>query len=293
MDQTLHLIYNPAAGSLSERKALKAAREMGRLGYHIELLPTSGPGSATELARMAVAAGAKRIVVAGGDGTINEAINGFAPSQTELAIIPAGTANVLAIELGIPFNAADASRIAAKGYASPIDLGLAGERAFTLMAGIGFDAMAVKNLSPLLKKTIRHAAFPVAGLKAFIQEELPLLRVTSGDRMAAGYFAVVSNSHNYGGRFGPSPEASITDGLLDICVLKENSFPNMVNFWIRSLARSRLPADRAEYFRAAELEVTCPGGENVLVQTDGDLIGELPMKFSVMPGGLKVCRGNL
>lgn len=293
MSQTLHLIYNPAAGSLSERKAMKAARELGRLGFQIEVLPTRGPGSATELARMAVGAGARRIVVAGGDGTINEAINGFAVGETELAVIPAGTANVLAIELGIPFNATDASHIAAKGHASAIDLGLAGERYFTLMAGIGFDALAVKNLSPLLKKTIRQAAFPISGLKAYIQEELPLLRITSGNHTAAGYFVVVSNSHNYGGRFGPSPEASITDGLLDICVLKEKSFPNMVNFWVRALAKSRLSADRAEYFRAAELEITCPGGEKVLVQTDGDIIGELPMKFSVLPGGLKVCRGNL
>lgn len=293
MSRVMPLIYNPAAGGLSERKALKTAREMGRCGVEVELIPTSGPGSATGLAREAVARGATRIVVAGGDGTINEALNGFAVGETELAIIPAGTANVLAIELGVPLNVRDASRIAVRGKASAIDLGVAGDRYFALMAGAGFDALAIKNLNPVLKKTIRQASFPVSGIKTFIKEDLPLLRVTAPGHEAEGYFVVASNSRYYGGHFGPTPDASITDGLLDICVLREKSFPAMAEFWLRALTSSKLDEVRADYFRTEELEISCPSGEQVLVQTDGDLIGELPMSFSVLPGALRVCRGNL
>lgn len=292
----LSLIYNPAAGGVglsSEHKARHAAEEMERLGARVELLPTTGPGSARELAARAVAGGATRIAVAGGDGTINEAINGFAAGETELALIPAGTANVLALELAVPFGVREASRIAVRGRATPIDLGLAGGHAFALMAGIGFDALAIKNLNPVLKKAIRHAAFPISGLKTFVREDLPLLRISSHGVLCDGYFVVVSNSRYYGGRLGPTPEASISDGLLDVCVLKERSFTGMVNFWVRTLASAKLDRTHAEYFRVASLEVSAPHGEQVLVQTDGDIIGELPMEFSVVPGGLKVCRGNL
>lgn len=276
-----------------EHKAKSAAREMERLGARVELLPTTGPGSATGLAAQAVAGGATRIAVAGGDGTINEVINGFSPGKTELALIPAGTANVLALELAVPFGVREASRIAVRGRATSIDLGLAGGHAFALMAGIGFDAMAIKNLNPVLKKAIRHAAFPISGLKTFVQEDLPLLRVSGHGILCEGYFVVVSNSKYYGGRLGPNPEASITDGLLDVCVVKERSFASMVNFWLRALVNARLDDGRAEYYRVRELEVSAPGGEPVPVQTDGDIIGELPMIFTVVPGGLKVCRGNL
>lgn len=294
MSKVLHFIYNPVAGSLgSERKVRSAVREMERLGARLVLLPTHGPGSATDLARQAVREGARRVVVAGGDGTINEALNGIDIPATELAIIPAGTANILALEIGVPFNAREAARVAVRGKASHIDLGLAGERYFALMAGVGFDALAIKNLNPVLKKTIRQAAFPISGLKTFIKHELPLLHISAGEHEAEGYFVVISNSRYYGGLFGPNPDASATDGLLDVCVLKEKNLQGMVGFWLVALAKAKLEAKWAEYFRTAELEVTCPSGEHVLVQTDGDVIGELPMQFSVVPKALRVCRGVL
>jgi YegS/Rv2252/BmrU family lipid kinase len=291
------LIYNPTAGSAgisAERKAVTAAKEMAKLGARVTFMPTSGPGSATDLAREAVASGVRRVVVAGGDGTINEAINGFSQGETELAVIPAGTANVLAMELGIPFRVKEAAHIAVTAAAKAIDLGVAGNRYFTLMAGVGFDALAVKNLNPVLKKTLRQAAFPISGIKTFVREDLPLLRVETLDgNLTEGYFVVISNSRYYGGHFGPNPDASADDGLLDVCVLKHKNFTAMASFWLRSLASSRLDQDEAAYFRAGEVTVTCPEEKTVLVQTDGDVIGELPMRFHVIPGGLKVCKGYL
>jgi len=290
----MHFIYNPISGGIgAERKVNAAVREMQRLDAEVRLYPTHGPGTATDLAREAVSLGAKRIVVAGGDGTINEALNGFDLGVTELAIIPSGTANVLAIELGVPMRPKEAARIAVKGTASAMDLGVAGKRYFALMAGVGFDAMAIKNLNPVLKKTIRQAAFPISGIKTYIQEELPLLRVKFDDSETEGYFLIASNSRYYGGHFGPSSKASTTDGLLDVCVLKDKNLVSMVNFWIRALTRRKLDENKAQYFRAGSLEVTCPAKERVLVQTDGDVIGELPMEFSVVPSGLMVCRGML
>ena len=271
---------------------MKAAHTLKKLGARIELFPTTESGSATELARLAVSRGAPRIIVAGGDGTLNEVINGIAGTRTELAIIPTGTANVLAIEMDVPMNVTKACALAFEGKATAVDLGLAGDRYFALMAGIGFDAMVIKNINPVLKKTIRHAAFPVSGLVTFIQEDLPLLSVKTADHETEGYFVVVANSKYYGGRFGPTPDASMTDGMFDICVLKKKRLAEMLNFWIGALRKSRIDDSAAEYFRAPVVEVNCPTGSQVLVQTDGEIVGELPMSMTIVPRALNICAGE-
>lgn len=292
MIRHLPLIYNPAAGGQGGRRVRRALKVLEELGVEAELLPTSGGGSATGLARQAVDRGLPRLAVAGGDGTINEVVNGLAGNETELAIIPTGTANVLARELDVPLKAASAARLAARGDSTRIDLGLAGKRYFTLMAGIGFDALVIKNLNPVLKRSIRRAAFPVAGVLTYLQRELPLITVRSREHSAEGYFVVASNSRYYGGRFGPNPRACITDGLLDICVLKGKSFPEMLNFWTAALKKKHLDEPLAEYFRSREVEVACTADETVPVQTDGEVVGELPLRISVKPGALKVCAGG-
>ena len=303
MSETLPVIYNPTAGAQGSRKLRRALKALEELEFKAELLPTSGTGTATGLARRAAEEGIQRLVVAGGDGTINEVVNGIAGSSasadysiaehgTELAIIPTGTANVLAIELGIPLKVEEAAKLAVSGKCTSIDLGLADGRFFTLMAGVGFDALVIKNINPVLKKSIRRAAFPVTGVLTLMQKDLPGLLVQSRDRTTEGYFAVVSNSRYYGGRFGPNPKASITDGLLDVCVLKGKSFQKMLNFWVAALKKEHLDEPFAEYFRSSEVEVSCPGGAPVPVQTDGEVVGELPMRIAVKPGALKVCAGS-
>lgn len=289
--ERLPLIYNPAAGRKGLKSAEKAVNVLDRLGVEPIPLQTAGPGSAKTLAAAVLSEGFSRLVVAGGDGTVNEVVNGIAGSGIELAVIPTGTANVLALELGVPQNITKACRIAVSGECISVDLGKAGEQYFMLMAGIGFDALVIKNINPALKKTIRRAAFPVAGLKTFLAKELPLLTVSAGDIEVEGYFAIAANSRYYGGRFGPTPAASMTDGLLDICVLKEKNFQTMIDFWFKALSSGTADSARVEYFRAAEVDISAAGGEEVLLQLDGELAGELPVHISVAPLAQKVCIG--
>lgn len=290
---TYPLIYNPASGGAGERRARRAIRALESLGCRVEALPTSGVGSATSLARRAAKREVPRLLAAGGDGTINEVVNGLAGSDTELAIIPTGTANVLAMELGVPLKIPDACRLACEGDSVRVDLGLAGDRYFTLMAGVGFDALVIKNVNPVLKKSIRRAAFPVTGLVTFIQQDLPLLQVSAAGREVEGYFVIVSNSRYYGGKFGPAPEASMTDGRLDVCVLKGKGLQEMLNFWVAALRQSHVDSGLADYFQAEEVWISCPGGDPVPVQTDGEIIGELPLKVTVAPAALRVCAGRV
>jgi len=261
--------------------------------YGVEVLPqaTDTAGAATRLAREAADRGARKIVIAGGDGTINEVVNGIAGQDIELAIIPVGTVNVLAKTLSIPSHINDACRLAIRGESIALDLGLAGDRYFILMAGVGFDALTIKNLDPVLKRALRGAAFPISGIKTLITEELPLISVRSDGHETEGYFVIAANSRYYGGRFGPTPLAHMQDGLLDFCVLKEKSFTEMLRFWVSALLKEQLDEPLAEYFRAADAEITCPSGEQVLVQTDGEIVGELPVRIRLIPGGLKVYAG--
>lgn len=291
MTETFTLIYNPNAGSCGKRRAMKIATTLETLGVVVVPVGTEVPGDAARLAREAVERGSKRIVIAGGDGTINEVVNGMAGSDIELAIIPMGTVNVLAKALSVPTNTGDACRLAVRGESIALDLGRAGDHYFTLMAGIGFDALTIKNLDPVLKRALGGAAFPISGIKTMITEELPLISIRCSERETEGYFVVAANSRYYGGRFGPTPLAHMQDGLLDFCVLKEKSWREMLRFWISSLRKEQLDEPLAEYFRTDRAEISCPSGEPVLVQTDGEIIGELPVQISLVPGGLRVCAG--
>ncbi|GBE57621.1 diacylglycerol kinase [bacterium BMS3Abin01] len=286
------LIYNPVAGGGKRDMGRDLTAEFRRLGVEVELLRTTGAGDATRLAREAVRAGVARLVAAGGDGTINEVVNGLAGSETELAVIPMGTANVLALELEIPVAPARACELAVKGNSITVDLGLAGERYFILMAGVGFDALVIKNINPALKRTIRRGAFPLSGLKTFFGEKLSLLTINADGRKTHGFFVIASNSRYYGGRFGPTPLASMADGLLDICVLKGRSLPEMIKFWIGALGKGTVDTAVAESFRATGIRVSCEPGVRVPVQTDGEVVAELPVSISVAPAALKICAGG-
>lgn len=288
----LPLIYNAGAGGRGGDMGPQLIRNMRQAGAGVELLPTGGRGEAIAIAREVAAAGAGRLAVAGGDGTINEAINGIAGSDTELAIIPTGTANILALELEIPMQMDKACALAVRGNSVTVDLGLAGQRYFALMAGAGFDALVIKNINPVLKRTIRRAAFPLSGLSTFFRERLSPLSICSGDHRTQGYFVIASNARYYGGRFGPNPMASMSDGLLDICILKGRSFTEMIRFWTGALRKGTIDSAIAESFRSSEVEISCPPGADVPVQTDGEVVGSLPVRVSVVPGALKVCAGG-
>lgn len=286
----LAAIFNPHSGGGRYRRDVPLIFDAIRgLGYAVEELQTSQPGDASRLAGDAVAAGFDIVCVIGGDGTVNEAINGLARSDVPLAIIPTGTVNVLAMELGIPLEPPDAVRLLESGTVSWIDLGLAGDRYFGLMAGVGMDAAVVASLNPAMKKALKEAAFAVQGLATYLTHEDPLIRVSSDERTVEGYFAVFGNSSNYGGAFGITPLADMRDGLLDVCVLKDKSFVSTVWYWTAALLNAHIRHPKVEYFRTERAAVgTVETDKEVLVQTDGEVAGRLPMECRVVPRALRV-----
>lgn len=283
-------IHNPTSGGGERRRDLPLILEgLEGQGFAVDVRATTGPGSATELAASAAGEGFDVVCVLGGDGTVNEALNGLAGGDVPLAIVPTGTVNVLAMELGIPLDPPDAVRVLGQGTESWIDLGLAGRRYFGLMAGIGMDAAVVASLNPTLKKALKEAAFAVHGVATYLTHEEPLFRLTSDEREVEGYFAVFGNAANYGGAFGITPLADMRDGLLDVCVLTDKSFLSTAWYWTAALLNAHIDHPKVQYFRtrAARIEAADPAQE-VLVQTDGEVSGALPIDCRVAPRALRV-----
>jgi len=287
----LAAIFNPTSGGGTFKRDLPLITSSLRsLGFEVDEMPTEAAGHAIELARGAAERGYDVAAAIGGDGTVNEVVNGIAASDVTLAVIPTGTVNVLALELGIPLDPPDACRLAAQGHAIDIDLGLAGERYFALMAGAGIDAAVIAAMNPALKKALKEAAFAIQGVATLLTGTQPLIRVEADDQCVDGYFVVAGNSANYAGSFGITPVADMRDGLLDVCVLTDKSIAQMSYYWLAALVSSHRRSSKVRYFRATEVALSVAPGERgeVLVQTDGEMAGSLPLTCRVVPRALNV-----
>jgi diacylglycerol kinase (ATP) len=191
------IISNPNSGSAGDEGYLERFAETLRAGgLEIEVLNTERPDHAAELAAMA---GDRLVVIAaGGDGTVNEIVNGLSKGAT-LGILPLGTANVLARELGLPLKTEDACERILTGTRSRMDVGVATdeegtERRFACMAGIGFDANVIREVTPRFKRYLKSLAFPLVALKVYFRDRSgPTLHIVDEDTTYVTQFAVVAN----------------------------------------------------------------------------------------------------
>lgn len=286
-----HLRHSRSSGYLE-----RFAETLRAGGLEVEDLNTEHPNHATELAAISSNNPSDKLVIAaGGDGTVNEVMNGLARGAT-LAILPFGTANVLARELGLPLDPKDACQRILTGTASPMDVGVATnqageERRFALMAGIGFDAEVVREVTPRLKRYLRWFAYPLTALKVYFQSDHPELHLTDGDTPHVAECAVIANGHYYGGDFEIAENASLESGRLEVVLIRKVGFLLRADVLARILAKR--PLDRAtESFTAGE--VTARGleehGRQVPVQLDGEAWGILPMAFRVESAAIQVIR---
>jgi diacylglycerol kinase (ATP) len=284
------IIGNPKAGRNRDNDHLKRCAEILRSGgLDVEVWPTERPQHATELTSLA---GARLVVAAGGDGTVNEVVNGLKTDAT-LGILPLGTANVLARELGLPLNPEAACKRVIAGKERLIDVGVATdrkgrERRFTCMAGMGFDAHVVNEVTPLLKQYLKILAFPLAAFKVYLEGDLPPLHILHGKETHVTQFAIVANGQYYGGDFRVAEDAALATGNLEVVLVDRVGRLLRADILTRILARR--PLDRSmRSFTARELRATSPGA-HVPVQLDGEVWGRLPMSFRIEPGALRVVR---
>jgi diacylglycerol kinase (ATP) len=293
------VIFNPAARSERSRKLRRFLAEKIIRSSNISIAATSSPGAAREIACRAVRDGFDVIIAAGGDGTINEVVNGMFPGSAAsassmqaqaLGILRVGTVNVFARELGIPKQLDAAWQMIERGYTTQIDLGCAESggtcRYFVQLAGVGFDAWAVQGTSNRLKRRIGPLSYVWAGLKAVSLPRVAVEVSCNGASAASGQAVLIGNGRRYGGDFCLFPAADLRDGMLDVCVFENGGYVDVFRY-AQSVLRglhTRLPD--VKYFQAQEFE--CSASAMVPFEVDGEEAGHAPVRFSVVPRALRV-----
>ena len=288
------LISNPKTGRYGSRRLRPihdVAAQLRSLGVEVDLKLTGAPGEATEIAARAAPNGSVDVIVAGGDGTINEAIQGLAGSNARLGIIPRGTANVLARELNLPLDDEQATAVVARGKSRRIHLGLAIEestgvsRLFVLMAGIGLDASVVQRVQPRLKRRIGKGAFWISGLSHLADWKPRPFTLEIEGREYTATFAAIGKAPRYGGDLLITPGARLEEPEFEICMINELSRLRYLRL-LSYAVRTGMPRDKTGvcFVKAARVRAT----GDAPVQVDGELIGQLPMRFEIAAHSLEV-----
>jgi diacylglycerol kinase (ATP) len=287
------VIFNPAARG---NKARHFRRYLDEIGGRAALKATAAPGDARRLAAEAIRDGFDTIAAAGGDGTVNEVLNGIgdanAFASVRFGVLPLGTVNVFARELKIPLKIEYAWEVLRRKREIQLDLpqveftqnGSAKKMYFIQLAGAGLDARAIELVSWSHKKKIGPLAYLIAGFKA-MGEPKPMIKAGENGEAFQGELVMIGNGKLYGG-FNIFPQADMNDGLLDVCIVPHTDFGTLLDCVPNFLLRQRLSERVVKRFRAASFELS--GEATAAFQLDGEGIGHLPAKFSVAPERLRV-----
>jgi YegS/Rv2252/BmrU family lipid kinase len=290
------LIANPKAGQGGPERRQEALQRFCALmkdrSINIEVRPTAGPRDATRLAAEAVREGFPEVIVSGGDGTINEALQGLVGSGVRLAVWPRGTANVLGRELRLPRQLEQLADVIAASHVRRAHVGRVTiersgeERHFLLMAGIGIDAAIVDRVRPEFKKRVGKAAFWYAGLENFARWRPKTFVLEINGQQHSATFAALGKTPRYGGNLAITPRARLDQAHFEISLIQS---PHRLRY-LKLLPFAMfggIPESMKgiTYLRASEVRAT---GDDVLVQIDGELIGSLPMTFHVTPHVIEI-----
>lgn len=291
------LIHNPKAGRGRRRqKELELACDyLASRNIPVRLQETSGPGMATELARQAAAAGFDLVIVCGGDGTVNEVVNGLAGTSTPLALLPAGTGNIVAKELRLPWNVLRAARLIPEGEVRRIALGCAGGRYFLAVAGVGVDANIVYKLEARMKSSLGQLSYWLESLRQLFAYSFPTFRLVplcGMDSPVEATFAVIGRTAHYGGPIRITTGANLLADDFEVVAFTARwriaFLLYLLGVWTGTL--KSLPG--VHFFRTTRLRCeaarTTRKNPNLYVECDGELSGQLPQDFLIVPDALSL-----
>jgi len=269
----------------------RAAEILEQDGHNVSCWPTTGPRTAGALAREQIARGADLILVAGGDGTLNEVAEGVAHSQVPLGVLPAGTANVLAMEMKLGGNFLGAARRLAECRPHRISIGQVTSRAgtctrhFLLMAGIGLDAQIVYHVSAPLKARAGKLAYWFAGW-SMLGRRLPEFDIEADGVTYRCSFALVSKVRNYGGDFEIARDVSLFDDHFELVLFQGRSTLRYVRYFAGLVANRVEGLRGVTVVRARRVSAPKPLDERVCLQIDGEFAGHLPAEIRIVPDAL-------
>ncbi len=314
------LIYNPTSGQIVVRQELNAVIDyLESNGWLVVLQETGGPGDATRLAGEAVADGADVVIAAGGDGTINEVANGLVNTETALGVLPVGTSNTWALQMGIPaLNPImpgrtsarliteleekiaiplpanyyrkvilNAAKVLVEGKTVNVDTGTIAGRHFLMWAGVGLDAAIVESVSAKGKRALGSLAFIVPAIELSHQSpgsDISLMLDGNPVRVKS-HFIVISNIQLYGGVMRIGAKACVDDAKLDVCVFEGGGFFTFVQHAFKILSHRHLQDPKVKYYQCSEMIID---SETPLpVHIDGEPFTSTPVTISTSPSSLK------
>jgi diacylglycerol kinase (ATP) len=315
------LIYNPSGGQVVIRHELdNVVAFLNRHGWSVTLRETGEPLEATELARYAVDRGARVVIAAGGDGTINEVANGLVNTDVALGVLPVGTTNSWALQMGIPtlnpllpgsqavkMIAAleeaialplpanyyrrmllDAARVLVDGRTVAVDMGELSGRHFLMWAGIGFDAAIAQSIPLEEKKALGSWAYVLPAIESAFQYSGTdaWLNLDGKVIKVSTPFIVVSNIQLYGGMIAIGAKACVNDAMLDVCIFKGGGFFTFVRQAMRVLAHKHLQDPTVEYYQCREIVIE--SARSLPVHVDGEPFARTPITIHTVPSALNV-----
>ncbi|MBL9167204.1 MAG: diacylglycerol kinase family lipid kinase [Verrucomicrobiales bacterium] len=280
------IIFNPTARG---DKAASFRAQLDSLSVRYTLRPTDAAGAARRMAREAVQEGFEVIVAAGGDGTVNEVVNGISDHpdgwvRASLGILPLGTVNVFAKELGIPADISGALALLREGHLSERDLPLAEfstsagieRRCFVQLAGAGLDSRAIARVRWNLKKRLGPLAYVIAGLGALRENTSPI-QVASAEKQMEGGLILIGKGRYYGGRYILFPQAVPDDGYLEVVVYPRVGLAQLAGFGFGWLAGNLHRFTGAVRWKTRAVTLSCRA--NMPFELEGDNVGDLPVTF--------------
>ena len=278
------VILNPTAGSEPAKWLQELVESIVRGG---PLRITSCSGEAEVLARHAAEEGFEKIVAAGGDGTINEVVNGIAGSHAKLGLLPIGTVNVFATELGLPTHNLELCWDVIQGKNTRlVDLPSANGKHFVQLAGVGLDAQVVKETSLAFKRSFGPLSYLISAAQIAARPPPKLFIESENASIDEGSFVLIGNGRLYGGPFPFFKHAINDDGLIDVVVFKRLGYLEIIKYLQDVVFSSEIRVPEIEYFQTAHLRVASE--QDVPVELDGELAGNCPVEFQIQEKALRV-----
>jgi diacylglycerol kinase (ATP) len=281
------VVANPVSGRSSSRKIEAAVVLLRGQGLKVDLFLTARRGDAEKFSAEAALGQPRMVIAAGGDGTFNEVANGLAGTGVPMALLPLGTSNVMAKELGVPENVKGAVETALRGRVHSASLGkvnLRGGRSryFCSMAGFGFDGQVVRQVGS--KKHRGKASHVLTGLKVLLSWAPEELTVTADGKTYKGYILIACKASKYAGNFKIAPEADITEPVLHAVLMRGRRRLDVIRYALGIMTGRHLGFRDVTHIKAESLEVA----GNAHIQVDGDYIGHAPASVTVAPGALRL-----
>jgi YegS/Rv2252/BmrU family lipid kinase len=296
------LVDNPASGSLSSRRGATVQAALAALesaGIEVEHLTIDGPGSGAALAREAIGRGCDSVIVCGGDGTVHEVMQCLVGTPIALGVVPMGTANALASNLGLAKSPAEAIRalLAATPVQVPVGRvfyrngdGAEHSRYFTVAAGVGADALLMARMDPKLKRRFGYLLYMVEAFRIWASHPFPLFQVRFGvngngkPRVEETSQLLAVRVHSFGGVLGTlAPCATLHSDKLCLLAFKTRSRYRYMRFLLAVVGQRHTFSRDVEMLQADSVECTPQNGTHVYVEADGELLGHLPVRIEVAP----------